>query len=67
MKNNKTPGPDRFTSEFYNFFFLGGGGDMGIFLIRSWKLAFETKELSTTQRQGVITILQKKETNLVNS
>ena len=55
MKNNKTPGPDGFTSEFYKFFWK----DIGNFLIRSWKFAFETKELSTTQRQGVITILPK--------
>ena len=55
MKNNKSPGPDGFSSEFFKFFWK----DLGIFLVRSWNLAFTTNELSLTQRQGVITILPK--------
>ena len=55
MINNKPPGPDGFTTEFYKFFWR----DIGTFLLPSWISAFETNELSQTQRQGIIAILPK--------
>ncbi|KAK3084078.1 hypothetical protein FSP39_007782 [Pinctada imbricata] len=55
MKNNKTPGPDGFTAEFFKFFWK----DLGHFLLRAWNSAFETNELAISQRQGIITILPK--------
>ncbi|KAK3105615.1 hypothetical protein FSP39_001875 [Pinctada imbricata] len=55
MKNNKSPGPDGFTTEFFKFFWT----DLRVFLLRSWKFAFIKKELSITQRQGIISILPK--------
>ena len=55
MKNNKSPGPDGFTAEFYKFFFP----DIGIFLVRSINEGFDKGELSVTQYQGVITCIPK--------
>ena len=55
MKNNKSPGPDGFTVEFYKFFFK----DIGIFLVRSFNEGISKGELSVTQYQGVITCIPK--------
>ena len=55
MKNDKSPGPDGFTSEFYKKFFP----DIGIFLVRSLNEGFNKGELSITQYQGVITCIPK--------
>jgi len=55
MSNNKSPGSDGYTTEFYKFFFV----DLGHFLIRSLKHAFNSGKLSITQRQGVITCIPK--------
>ena len=55
MKNDKSPGPDGFTTEFYKFFFC----DIGCFLIRSYNEGFRSGTLSVTQYQGVITCIPK--------
>ena len=55
MKNDKSPGPDGFTAEFYKAFFP----DIGVFLVRSLNEAFGIGELSVTQYQGVITCIPK--------
>jgi len=55
MGNNKSPGSDGFTAEFYKFFF----SDLGHFLVRSLNYAYKCGELSITQKQGVITCLPK--------
>ena len=55
MKNDKSPGLDGYTAEFYNFFWA----DLGIFLLRSINYGYETGSLSITQKQGVITCLPK--------
>ena len=55
MKNNKSPGPDGYTTEFYKFFF----NDIGKFLIRSFNESFLNGSLSITQYQGVITCIPK--------
>ena len=55
MKNNKSPGSDGFTAEFYKFFWL----EIHPYLLRSIRYAFDHGELSITQQQGVITCLPK--------
>merc|ERR1712240_2649 len=55
MKNDKSPGPDGFTAEFYKSFF----SEIGVFLVRSLNEAFNKGELSVTQYQGVITCIPK--------
>ena len=55
MNNDKSPGPDGFTVEFYKFFFA----DIGYFLVRSFNESFLRGELSVTQYQGVITCIPK--------
>ena len=55
MKNDKSPGPDGFTAEFYKSFFP----EIGVFLVRSLNEAFNRGELSVTQYQGVITCIPK--------
>jgi hypothetical protein len=58
MKNNKTPGLDGFTSEFY-----GGKNwnDVYIYLVRSLNTAGEVGRLSISQRQSVITCIPKED------
>ena len=55
MKNNKSPGPDGYTVEFFKFFF----NDLGHFLVRSTNEGFDKGKLSITQYQGVITCIPK--------
>jgi hypothetical protein len=55
MKNDKSPGPDGFTTNFFKFFFR----DIGDFLVRSINYGFLNDSLSVTQRQGVITCIPK--------
>ena len=55
MKNNKSPGSDGYTVEFFKFFWI----DLGDFLIRSINCSLERGELSVTQKEGLITCLPK--------
>ena len=55
MKNEKSPGPDGFTAEFFKFFFV----DIGKYFIRSINEGLNKGELSITQYQGVITCIPK--------
>ncbi|MCU7801439.1 MAG: reverse transcriptase family protein, partial [gamma proteobacterium symbiont of Lucinoma myriamae] len=54
-KNNKSPGSDGFTAEFFKFFWI----DIGIFLLRSINYGFSVNELSITQKEGIITCIPK--------
>lgn len=54
-KNNKSPGLDGFTMEFYKFFWL----DLGHFLLKSINYAYNCGQLSVTQKQGIITCIPK--------
>jgi exonuclease III len=54
-KNDKSPGLDGYTSEFFKFFWI----DIGHFLLRSINFAYKNNTLSITQKQGVITCLPK--------
>ena len=55
MAHNKSPGSDGFTTEFWIFFF----NDLGGFLLRSLNHAYESGEMSVTQKLGIITLLPK--------
>lgn len=59
MKNDKSPGLDGFTAEFFKFFWI----DLGLFVLRSINYGYEHGSLSITQKQGVITCLPKPDKN----
>ena len=62
FEDNKSPGEDGFTAEFYKHFFDLIGFD----LIQSLNQAFEEGELSISQRRGVITLIPKEDSYLLN-
>ena len=55
MKNEKSPGLDGFTVEFFKCFWT----DLKFFILRSINYGYHTGSLSLTQKQGVITYLPK--------
>ena len=55
MKNNKSPGSDGFTVEFFKFFY----NDLKVFIRKSINEGYREGKLSITQRQGIITCLPK--------
>jgi len=55
LPNNKTPGSDGFTSDFYKFFWK----DIKQFVYNSFKYSFESGELSIDQRRAILTLLPK--------
>ena len=57
MKNDKPPGNDRITKEFYEFFW----NDIKNSLSDSIKKSFLSGELSTSQKQAVIKLIEKKD------
>ena len=56
MKNGKSPGDDGLTKEFYICFF----GEIATHLAESLNHSLSVGELSTSQRQAVITLIEKK-------
>ena len=56
MKSGKTPGNDGLTKEFYVCFF----GEVAPPLVNSLNYSFKVGELSTSQKQAVITLIEKK-------
>ena len=57
MANNKSPGNDALTKEFYEVFW----DDLKTPLISSFKSAFVKGELSNSQKQAVIKLIEKKD------
>ena len=55
MKNNKSPGSDGFTVEFFKVFWQR----LSCFVVRSLNEGFQKGELSTTQREGIIICIPK--------
>ena len=55
MKNNKSPGSDGITTEFYKIFWQ----DIKKYLVNSLNYSFENKSLTDLQKQGLITLLPK--------
>ena len=57
MNNQKSPGSDGFTTEFYQFFWK----DIGHLLVRSINYGFRSGEMSITQKEGIITCIPKED------
>ena len=55
LKNNKSPGSDGLTAEFYKFFWT----DLSTLLFNSYNYSFENEQLSAEQRQGILNLLPK--------
>ncbi|KAL9959874.1 hypothetical protein ACROYT_G033243 [Oculina patagonica] len=62
FEDNKSPGEDGFTAEFYKHFFDLIGFD----LVQSLNEAFENGELSISERRGVITLIPKEDSDLLD-
>ena len=62
MANNKSPGPDGIPTEFYKTFWP----DIGESVYRSFTLAYELGKLCGSQKQGVITLIPKKDKDLTD-
>ena len=61
FKENKTPGEDGFTKEFYETFF----DLIGDHLLESYNEAFDKGKISISQRRGIISLIPKGENYLV--
>ena len=57
FKNNKTPGSDDLTIEFYRFFWNAIGQSM----VDSFNYAFENGAISISQKRGIISLIPKKD------
>ena len=57
FKNNKTPGSDGFTIEFYRFFWNA----IGQIMVDSFNYAFENGDMSISQKRGIISLIPKKD------
>ena len=56
MQNNKSPGSDGLTTEFYLAFW----DIISHYVVNSFNYAFNTGNLSISQRQGIISLIPKK-------
>ena len=56
LMNNKTPGSDGFTIEFYGFFLNA----IDPIMVDSFNYAFENGEISISQKRGIISLIPKK-------
>ena len=57
FENNKTPGNDGLSIEFYKLFWP----EFGTFLVDSLNYAYIQGELSNSQKEAVITLIEKKD------
>ena len=55
LNNDKSPGSDGYTADFFKFFFK----DVGMCLLSSINCGFEKGEMSVTEQQGVIRCIPK--------
>ena len=56
MNNNKSPGSDGITTEFFKIFW----NDLKSFYVNYLNYSFENGSLTTLQKQGIISLLPKK-------
>ncbi|KAL9961988.1 hypothetical protein ACROYT_G031039 [Oculina patagonica] len=59
MESNKSPGSDGFPAEFYKFFW----NDISTLFVNAINCSFQKGLLSVTQRQGIVSLLPKKDKN----
>ena len=62
MKNNKSPGSDGLTTEFYKIFW----STLKTFYISSINFSYNNGSLTALQKQGIITLLPKKDKDLIS-
>ena len=55
MKNDKSPGPDGFTCEFFKFFWY----ELGTFITRAINYSKEVMHFSEPNKLGIITCIPK--------
>ena len=55
MKNNKNPGSDCLTTEFYKIFW----NEIKIYLLNSLNYSLQIEEMTELQKQSIITLLPK--------
>ena len=55
LKKNKSPGNDGITAEFYQYFWE----EIKVSLVESFNYSYEVGEMSVSQRQSIITLLDK--------
>ena len=60
MNNNKSPGSDGITAEFFKIFW----NDLKSHYVKSLNYSFENGSLTTLQKQGIISLLPKKDYDL---
>ena len=56
FKNDKTPGTDGFSAEFYKFFW----SDLGTEMTASFNYTFQKGSLSISQKRGINSLIPKK-------
>ena len=62
MKNNKSPGSDGITTEFYKMFWK----EIKMFYVSSLNFSFHNGNLTTLQKQGITSLLPPKDKDLCN-
>ena len=62
MKNNKSPGSDGITTECYKIFWK----EIKTFYVSSLNFSFHNGNLTTLQKQGIISLLPQKDKDLCN-
>ena len=60
MKNNKSPGSDGLTTEFYKIFW----NDLKLYYIKSINYSYQQNDLTELQKQSIITLLPKTEKDI---
>ena len=60
LPNNKTPGLDGLTAEFYKVFW----SQIQNLVYDSWKCSIDNRKMSQDQRRGVLTLIPKKNKNI---
>ena len=62
MNNNKSPGSDGLTTEFYKIFW----NDIKNYLVNSINTSYDSGHLTQLQKQGIISLIPKKDKELTN-